>query len=89
MDGKVGSLKLVDHLRSIVGSEGLVYGEGLSDYSLDYLRPYRAYPELPRRGFRPDAVVMPSSADQVSQVVKFASKHRIPIVPYGGGTGLT
>src|SRR5215468_8916685 len=37
----------------------------------------------------PAAVVLPTSAQQVSEVVKVANRHRIPVVPRAGGTGLT
>ena len=41
-------------------------------------------------GFRgePLAVVRPGSADEVSQVLSWASRHRIPVVPRGAGTSL-
>ena len=35
-----------------------------------------------------DAVVVPRSVDQVAPVVRLARQHRVPIVPYGGGTGV-
>jgi glycolate oxidase len=37
---------------------------------------------------RPQVVVYPSSAEQVSAVVKFANRHGLPVVPRGAGTGL-
>ncbi len=37
----------------------------------------------------PQAVVLPTSAQQVSEVVKLANAHGIPVVPRAGGTGLT
>ncbi|MGI8520448.1 MAG: FAD-binding oxidoreductase [Actinomycetota bacterium] len=37
----------------------------------------------------PDAVVLPVSAQEISEVVKLANRHRIPVVPRAGGTGLT
>ena len=37
----------------------------------------------------PSAVVLPTSAEQVSEVVKLANRHGIPVVPRAGGTGLT
>ena len=37
----------------------------------------------------PDAVVLPTSAEQISEVVKLANRERIPVVPRAGGTGLT
>ena len=36
----------------------------------------------------PDYVVMPSTTAEVSEIVKLAQKHRIPIVARGAGTGL-
>ncbi len=37
----------------------------------------------------PDAVVLPASAEEVSQVVKVAHRYGVPIVPRGAGTGLS
>jgi glycolate oxidase len=36
----------------------------------------------------PDIVVRPKSADEVSRLVRLASREGIPVVPRGGGTGL-
>ena len=36
----------------------------------------------------PDLAVLPRTAEQVSRVVKLANRHRIPITPRAGGTGL-
>src|SRR2546423_13170987 len=37
----------------------------------------------------PQAVVLPTSAEQISEVVKLANRLRVPVVPRAGGTGLT
>ena len=37
----------------------------------------------------PQAVVLPTSAEQISEVVKLANRRGIPVVPRAGGTGLT
>ena len=37
----------------------------------------------------PQAVVLPSSAQQISEVVRLANRHGIPVVPRAGATGLT
>jgi glycolate oxidase len=37
----------------------------------------------------PDLVVLPTSTEQVAQVVRIANELRIPVVPRDGGTGLT
>ena len=44
-----------------------------------------------RRGLdgRADAVVLPGSAAEVAAVVRWCYAHDVPIVPRGGGTGLT
>lgn len=36
----------------------------------------------------PDAVVFPLNAEEVSQVMKVASRHQVPIIPFGLGTSL-
>ncbi|MDD4222408.1 MAG: FAD-binding oxidoreductase [Candidatus Methanomethylophilus sp.] len=36
----------------------------------------------------PDIVIQPTSTEQVSALMKIASKHHIPVVPRGAGTGL-
>lgn len=36
----------------------------------------------------PDVVVFPSTAQEVSQIMKYASSRRIPVTPRGSGTGL-
>lgn len=38
---------------------------------------------------KPDAVVWPESAQQVSRIVRYANQRRLPIVPRGAGTGLS
>lgn len=41
------------------------------------------------RKFIPDAVVLPRSTEEVSATMKLASKHGIPVVPRGAGSGET
>ena len=38
---------------------------------------------------RPEAVVWPRSTAEVSNIMKLAGRHRIPVTPRGAGTGLT
>jgi glycolate oxidase len=40
-------------------------------------------------GAMPDAVVLPATSEEVAAVVRVATKHRIPVVPRGAGTGLS
>ena len=41
------------------------------------------------RNFVPDAVVLPRSTEEVSNVMRLASEHGIPVVPRGAGSGET
>ncbi|TMG00885.1 MAG: FAD-binding oxidoreductase, partial [Chloroflexi bacterium] len=38
-------------------------------------------------GAMPDAVVLVSTTQEASEVMKIAARHRIPVVPRGAGTG--
>jgi len=42
-----------------------------------------------RKTFFPDAVVYPTSAEEVRQTVLLANLHRFPVVPRGAGTGFS
>jgi alkyldihydroxyacetonephosphate synthase len=38
---------------------------------------------------RPNAVVWPRSTDEVSKILQIANQYKIPIVPFGGGAGVS
>ncbi len=42
-----------------------------------------------RKEYSPQVVVWPDNAEEISEVLKLATEHRIPVYPRGGGTGLT
>ena len=62
---------------------------GSIDYDSNELaqhgKPYNSYHNISRR---PDVVVYPTSTAEVSSVVKLCAAHKVPIIPYGGGTSL-
>jgi glycolate oxidase subunit GlcD len=71
---------LLKRLREIVGREHLLDApEDLAAY---------AYDASLARG-RPDAVVFPSSEEEVCRVVKAAWDAKVPVVPRGAGTNLS
>jgi len=72
--------EVVEELRRIVGKDQVVDG-------LDDLRIFERDASI--EGAAPDAVVLPASTQQVSDVMKAAARHRIPVVPRGAGTGLS
>src|SRR5438067_1657042 len=71
---------VAEELRRIVGRESVV------DAPND-LRIFERDGSI--EGAIPDAVVLASSTEHVSAVIKVAAKHRIPVVPRGAGTGLS
>jgi glycolate oxidase len=72
--------KLVRELQAIVGRDGVVHApEDLLVYEYD---------ATTQRGL-PEAVVLPTTAQQVSQLVKLARRRGLPIVARGAGTGLS
>lgn len=74
---------LLNRLRGVVGRDNvLTDADRLEAYSSDET-PLR---ELARR---PEAVIRPGSTDEAAAVLRLASEARVPVVPRGGGTGLS
>ncbi len=70
---------IINQLKQIVGPEGVLHSpEDLAVYGFD-----GTFVE-----YKPDVVVLPTSTEQVSQVVALAATQRIPIVPRGMASGL-
>jgi glycolate dehydrogenase FAD-linked subunit len=74
--------ELSRELSRLVGAEHVLEVPAGSPYNHDAAR---------RRGVegRAEAVVLPGSAGEVAGVVRWCYAHDVPIVPRGGGTGLT
>ncbi len=71
----------VDHLRTIISDpDRVLFGEVISE---DY-----CHDELSGTTSEPDVVVLPASAQEVSQILRYANQECIPITPRGAGTGL-
>src|SRR5438105_14202513 len=71
---------VVEELRRVVGRESVID-------SANDLRIFERDGSI--EGAVPDAVVLASTTEQVARVMKFAAKHKIPVVPRGDGTGLS
>lgn len=70
----------IEAMRKMVGPERLSTGESILDlHSKD--ESFH-----PRR--RPDVVVWPLGAEEISQILKLADEKRIPVTPWGAGTSL-
>jgi glycolate oxidase len=74
---------VVGELCAIVGEMNLMVDEErVEAYSHDET-------DALKYGHRPEAVVQPTSAEQVAEVVRLANRESIPITPRGAGSGLS
>jgi FAD/FMN-containing dehydrogenase len=88
MDKPLGE-SVIGKLSEIVGPQQVTTDEaGLDDLTWDALSKGRLDPANKPQISLPLCSVRPRSTDQVRQIVLLASKHHVPIVPYGGGSGL-
>jgi len=74
---------ILRELRGLLGSQYvLVDQEKIETYSHDET-------DATEYGHYPEVVVLPTTTEQVAQVVKLANRERIPITPRGAGSGLS
>lgn len=75
------SPEIISELKSILDEEWVfVDQDSIQQYSHDYTEDF---------SFPPEVIVKPGSTEQISQILLLANRHRIPVVPRGGGTGLS
>jgi glycolate oxidase len=80
MYNKINS-EITEKLRLIAGNENVITDEeNLSLYSKDYTE---------NLSFNPEIIVKPDTAEEISKIIKLANEFKIPVVPRGGGTGLS
>lgn len=71
----------ISFLKSICGPQYVLTGDQIpGNYSHDYTEDFR---------FPPDVLVKPSSASEISSVLRFCNENLIPVTPRGAGTGLS
>jgi glycolate dehydrogenase FAD-linked subunit len=74
--------ELLEQLRKAVGESNVLTSEAVhADYTHDETLGVAAV--------RPMALVLPGSTDEVSEVLKVANEHGVPVVARGSGTGLS
>jgi glycolate oxidase len=70
---------VVKELIPIIGKDWVLEAPGdLATYSYDAFLPE----------FKPDAVVVPSTAEEISRIMRLANRQRIPVTPRGAGTNI-
>ena len=79
----------IESLARIVGKPNLLTDPfDLDRYSADALTPYRAFGAEAKLDRLADLVVRPGTTGEVSQIVVLGGQRQIPLIPYGGGTGV-
>jgi FAD/FMN-containing dehydrogenase len=78
--------EIVNELNQILSRDRVFTDEQtLSDFSRDAVHHDRWGLDAPQA---PIAVVRPDSTAHVSEILKFATRVKVPVVPYGAGTGV-
>jgi len=73
--------KVISKLRKILGQKAVLTAkEDLNAYSYDGTTTWV---------HMPDVVVLPTTAEQVSQVLKLANDNKVPVTPRGAGTNVS
>ncbi|MDX1522511.1 MAG: FAD-binding oxidoreductase [Anaerolineae bacterium] len=79
---------LQTELSTLLGSEHVSVRE--SDklvYSTDWSWMLQMWLDRGLKPTQPDIIVHPGSAQDVTEIMKLASRHKLPVVPWGGGSG--
>jgi alkyldihydroxyacetonephosphate synthase len=75
--------------KKIVGNaNALAEPYDLDRYSADALTPFRAFGVEEALEPLAELVLRPETTEQVAEIVALAAQQRIPLIPYGGGTGV-
>ena len=74
----------INELVKILGAKNVIYDdiETMEQYSHDEVAE-KSYFHMP------EVVVKPSTAEEISKIMKLANKYKIPITPRGAGSGLS
>jgi glycolate oxidase len=73
--------RIISQLQKIAGKEAVLTAkEDLNAYSYDGTTTW---------AHLPDVVVLPTNAEQVSQILKLANENKIPVTPRGAGTNVS
>jgi len=73
--------RIISQLQKTAGKEAVLTSkEDLNAYSYDGTTTW---------AHMPDVVVLPTTTEQVSQILKLANENKIPVTPRGGGTNVS
>lgn len=73
--------EIIAELKTIMGDEWVfIDADSIQNYSHDYTEDF---------SFPPEVIIKPANTQEISQILKLANEYKIPVVPRGGGTGLS
>ncbi len=75
---------LIDELKGIVGKENV-----FDDYEDRFCYTYDASFSSIDKKNTPGVVVYPGNAQEISQIMQFAYRHKIPVIPRGAGSNVS
>lgn len=75
------NIEMTNHLEAIVGKQFIFLDEAT--------RRHYGHDETEDLVFPPSVVVKPGTAQEISEIMKFANQNKVPVVPIGGRTGLS
>lgn len=79
---------LLSEIADVVGLEDVsVRDIDKLAYSQDYFWLGQMWLDRGQEPSRPDVVCSPKSTEEVSRLLRIATRFRIPVIPYGGGSG--
>ena len=78
------TFEVINELIEILSSKNIIYDnfEAMEQYSHDEVAE-KSYAHMP------EVVVKPSTAEEISKIMKLANKYKIPVTPRGAGSGLS
>src|SRR5215469_15497704 len=75
-------------IADVVGPENVTVREvDKLAYAQDYFWAGQMWLDRGQEPCRPDIVCWPQSTEEVSRLLRIASRFRIPVIAYGGGSG--
>ena len=79
---------LLSEVADVVGEDDVTTREvDRIAYAQDYFWLGQMWLDRGEDPSRPDIIAYPESTEEISRILKIATRHRVPIIPYGGGSG--
>lgn len=83
------TLKVISRLSEIVGEKFVLNSDyDRIAYSRDCFPKMLIWSRSAKYPYMPGAIVLPANEKEIAEVIKYLYRREIPIVPYGGGSGV-